>query len=136
MDNQAASFLYQCLEDGFDMLRKARVKYTVTKEQEKDTINAWIIILLPVCNWNVKDDHPRICQAFHTIALNDNEFPSPARFIKALPDRIPIPAHRRIQPINNKLTDEEKKCRDEAWAILRAFNEKFIVNKEKRNDSN
>lgn len=136
MENQAANFLYQCLEDGFDMLRKARVKYTVAKEQEKDTINAWLVILLPTCNWNFKDDHSRICQAFHIIALNDHEFPSPARFLKALPDRIPIPIHRRIAATPIKMTSEEKERRNEAWAILKKFNEKFIVKKDKKYDNN
>lgn len=112
-------FLESAIRAGFNTLRVARMKFVVRKEEQQDTINAWILMMINDCNWNEKDDLKRITEAFKFIARNDHEFPTIARFIEVLEHRSPIPAHHQIEFKKPILTESQKKEIDKGWQNLR-----------------
>ena len=93
------TFLINTLLEGFELLAISRLKWSPKRsksENEPDemleTAHTWALSLFRLADWNERDDHARISEAFITIANNDKEFPTPARFLEILLPRNTKPA--------------------------------------------
>lgn len=88
---QRKLFLITAINDGFTLLKSARLRFCPKDEDIEDTIKTWSLLLLRQTDWNHRQDRNRIAETFVYIATNDHDFPPPARFLELLPPRVVVP---------------------------------------------